>query len=248
MTRPAYGPAFAPAFGPAFGPPVVVVAVPVPVQVQVPIPVVVVNANPQNDDVLFPRGAKPDDFLVIAPRRDGGGGPRQPEPQPRARFDPDRDVRVEVTEADPKKEAERLVRLARAAFAEGAYGRAAELFERATTADPADGGIYFLHAQAKFAAGRYSDAVAQIRDGLARDRRWPESAYNPAAMYGDPRQFAKHLADLKKAAADTPTVTLEFLLGVQLWFSGEKADADRIFRAAERKLMEPGPFALFKLP
>lgn len=245
----AYGPAFAPVYGPGFapvfGPPVVVVAV--PVQVQVPVPVVIGgNANPRNDDVLFPRGARPDDFLVIAPR--GGGAVRQPEPQPRPLFDPDRDVRVEAAEADPKKEAERRVRLGRAAFAEAAYGRAAEHFEKATASDPTDAGIYFLHAQAKFASGEYADAVAQIRDGLARDRRWPESAFNPAAMYGDARQFAKHLTDLRKAAADNPTVTLEFLLGYQLWFGGEKAEADRVFRAAERRLMDPGPFALFKLP
>jgi len=250
-----FGPPFG-GFGP-FGPPVVAVAVPVPVPV--PIPVFVerppeANPNPRIDDVPFPKVGRPGDFVVIAPRRDGAvERPRVPDPLPRPgapMFDPIRDaVRIEAPEADPQKEAARLVKLGRAAFAEGDYGRAAEHFERATVADPADAVIYFLHGQAKFAAGQYRDATARIRDGLARDPKWPLSPFRAAELYAAPERFATHLAELKKAVADNPgLVTLEFLLGYQLWFSGEKAEADRLFRAAEKRLPDPGPLALFKLP
>ena len=41
---------------------------------------------------------------------------------------------------------------------------------------------------------------------------------------------------------------LEFLLGYQLWFSGDKMEADKLFRAAEKRLAAPGPIELFKAP
>src|SRR5207248_1761299 len=127
---------------------------------------------------------------------------------------------AEVPDADPKKEAARLVALGRAAFAAGDFGRAAEHFERATDADAGDALAYFLHAQAKFAAGRYAEAVTLIREGLARDPKWPAAAFDPIALYGDrPERFVLHLIALKKANADNPNrATLEFLLGYQLWY------------------------------
>lgn len=244
-----------PAFGP-FGPPVVAVPVPVPV----PVPVVVAGANDPDPDRLvdlLPRGARPNEFLVIAPKKEVvvPEVPRVavvPRPDgPRIKFDPfnrDAPVKAEVPDADPKKEAATQAKLGRAAFATGDYGRAAEHFERATAADPADALAYFHHAQAKFAAGQYAQAVARVRDGLARDLKWPDSKFDPTALYGDkPERFVLHLIALKKAHADNPNeATLEFLLGYQLWFSGDKAQADKLFRAAEKRLAAPGPIALFK--
>lgn len=240
-----------PGFGPGFGPPVVVVPVPVPVPVIVgrpepepPAPVV-----PRGDE-LFPKVARPGDFVVIAPRR-GVERPPVPDPPKPPVVDPARGaVRAEVVEADPLKEAARQIKLGRAAFAEGDYGRAAEHFERATAADPADAATYFLHGQAKFASGQYREATARIRDGLARDPKWPRSAFRADELYaGKADPFTEHVRELKKAVADNPgLVTLEFLLGYQLWFSGEKAEADKLFRAAEKRLPDPGPLALFKLP
>jgi tetratricopeptide (TPR) repeat protein len=167
------------------------------------------------------------------------------------RFDPfAAPVRAEEPDPDPKKEALRLMKLGRVSFAAGDYGRAAEHFERASTADPADAVPYFLHGQAKFATGQYAEATARIRLGLARDPKWPVAAFNPLELYGGhPERFVLHLIALKKANIDNPgQVTLEFLLGYQLWFTGEKAEADKLFRAAEGRLPAPGPIALFKLP
>jgi tetratricopeptide (TPR) repeat protein len=159
-------------------------------------------------------------------------------------------VKVEVPDPDPKKEFARLMRLAQESFATGDYGRAAEHAERALAVDPAGSWPYFLLGQAKFASGQYIDAVANIRAGLARDPKWPAAAFNPPDLYGDrPERFVLHLLALKKAVADNPNqATLEFLLGYQLWFSGEKAEADKLFRAAEKRLPDPDPIALFKLP
>jgi hypothetical protein len=255
-----WGPGFG-SFGPA------VVAVPVPVAV--PIPVVVgaggiadPNAPGAAANVPPLRG----EFLVITPRKNvpdvAKGGdpiplplplPKPKPPGPKVPFDPFKvpaPVKAEVPEADPKDESARLVKLGRASFAAGDYGRAAENFARAANADPADARTYFLHAQAKFAAGQYAAAVARIRQGLALDPKWPASKFDPLELYGDkPERFVLHLLALKKTLAENPAAaTLEFLLGYELWFGGAKPEADKLFRAAEKRLPAPGPIALFKLP
>jgi Flp pilus assembly protein TadD len=159
-------------------------------------------------------------------------------------------VKAEVADPDPKKEAIRLANLGKASFAAGDYGRAAEHFERAAAADPTAALPHFLHGQAKFASGQFADAVASIRAGLALDPKWPLAPFNPVDLYGErPERFVLHLLALKKAVADNPKrATLEFLLGYQLWYTGEKVAADKLFRAAESRLPAPGPIALFKLP
>lgn len=254
-----FGGPFPGGWGPGFGGFVpAAVAVPVPV----PIPVVVGNVPDPNlepapvlprNNGLFPQGVRPEDFLVIAPRRAAVPEvPRVADVRPPViMFDPFKmPVRVEEPEADPKRESARLMKLGRASFAAGDFGRAAEYFERAATADPGEALPYFLQAQAHFASGQYADAAARIRNGLARDPTWPGATFSPVELYGGrPELFTKHLADLKKALTDNPRqVALEFVLGYQLWFSGEKVEADRLFRAAETRLPNPGPIALFKLP
>ena len=253
-----FGNPFLGGWGPGFGPPVIVVPVPVFVGGNFPDPNEAGGtgiAPARNDGLLFPRGAKDGDYLVIAPKKEvtvpavTRVAPRPPAPV--VAFDPLKGaVRAEVAEADPKKEAARLVMLGRASFVAGDYGRAAEHFERAAAADPADAPACFLHAQAKFAAGQYADAGARLREGLARDPNWPKAAFDPTEPYGDrPERFVLHLVALKKAVADNPhQAALEFVLGYELWFSGDKAEADKLFRAAEKRLPAPGPIALFKLP
>src|SRR5262245_57037960 len=143
-------------WGPGFGPSVVGVGVVVPV----PVPVIVEPPEPPEPKVpppaLFPKG----DFVVIVPRKDDpipiplplpGEKPMLPvekvAPVPKPvvpplvpAFDPLKPmvaVKAEVVETDPKKEAARLIKLGKASFAAGDYGRAAQHFERASTADPA---------------------------------------------------------------------------------------------------------------
>lgn len=245
--------AFSPFLNPFYNPfaPVVVAPVPVPVPVVVAGGIVPADA----DAALLPRGARAGEFLVIAPRAeaDPRAVVRPRPPGPVLAFDPFRPlaaVTAEAVEADPKREAVRLLALGRAAFAAGDFGRADEHFARATAADAARAEAHFLRAQALFAAGKYADAVAALRAGLALDAKWPEAPFDPGALYGPRRdQFDGHLAALRKALADNPGVpALEFLLGYQLWFTGAKPEADALFRAAGKRLADPGPLALFKLP
>lgn len=249
-----------------------VVAVPIPV----PAGAAEALAGPEplplpapEERALFPKG----DFLVITPNpQQRGKAPRVPPDRPAAipdagkvtkverpprppgpvigfdPFKPRAKVAAEVAEADPKREAGRLVKLGRESFAAGDYGRAAEHFGRAAAADPGEARAYFLHAQAQFAAGQFAEAVAGIRRGLARDPKWPGSGFDPKELYGDkPERFVLHLLALKKALAENPDeATLEFLLGYELWFGGDRAEARRLFGAAAKRLPASGPIALFK--
>jgi hypothetical protein len=209
----------------------------------------------------LPRGAKPGEFLVISPKKEfpqpGQMTPEVdrvaalPKPKPVFRFDPFAPkvrIDIELPDPDPVKEAARLVKLGRVAFAAGEYGKAAEQFERATIASPKLAVPHFLKAQAAFAAGRYSDAVNAIRAGLELDAAWPTNTFDPKEPYGaSAAAFAGHLAELRKTAAANPgEPALEFLLGYQLWFVGEKAEARKWFDAAAKRLADPGPLALFK--
>jgi hypothetical protein len=206
-----------------------------------------------------PRGAKPGDHLVIRPRK---GEPAPPlvfplpaapavknlPPVPIDPFAVRKPVNIEKAEPDRVKELARLVKLGEAAFAAGEFGRAAEHFDRATAIDPRAALPHFLKAQAVFASGGFAEAVKAIRAGLALDPAWPAGKFDPRELYGgNPAAFAGHLEDLEKAVAANPgEATLEFLLGYELWFLGKRVEARKFFAAAEKRLGDPDPIALFK--
>lgn len=222
--------------------------------------------NP-NAGLGIPVGARDGEFVIIRPKPDANAvaanpnvppgvivpmidriAPRPvPEPAPRVGpFAPPAPapVNVERVEADPAREAARLVQLARAAFAAGEYGTAAGHLDRAIKAKPGDALPLFLKAQARFAAGRYADAVDAVRAGVALAPDWPRGDFDPKALYGpNPERFAAHLATLKQTVAEHPDQPgLEFLLGYQLWFTGEREAAGVLFRAAARRA--PGNAAI----
>jgi hypothetical protein len=200
------------------------------------------------------------DFLVIAPKKDfpppgkilpevDRVAPGRPPLLPPPKFDPfavPPVAKIDPPDPDPVKEALRLLKLGRESFAAGEYGKAGDLFDRAAGANPKAAGPRFLRAQAAFAAGSYADAVTAIRAGLLIDPAWPAGTFDPKEPYGvNPGAFAAHLAELRKVAAANPgEAALEFLLGYQLWFVGEKVEARKWFGAAEKRL--PGLVALFK--
>jgi hypothetical protein len=216
------------------------------------------------DDEL-PPGAKPGDHVVIRPQKalpllpppDAAVpkvdrmAPPAPRPRPPADADPfapRRMVNVDKPDPDPLKETARLIKLGKEAFATGEFGAASEHFDRAIAVAPKNALPVLLKAQAAFAAGRYDDAVKDIRTGLALDPNWPNSPFDPKELYGaNPGLFNDHLTALRGVVAANPREpTLEFLLGYELWFIGEKVEAKKWFDLAEKRLPAPGPIALFK--
>jgi hypothetical protein len=245
---PGWGPAFAP-----FPPSVVVV----PQVVVVPPPVIVgggVGVEEPPEPVV-PAAARRNDLIVIEPRRNAGLFPPNQERtiphidrivMPRrdmpvfgfdafARSSDFQKAKADAGKPEPDPVAE-AVRLAREAFAAEQYGRAVERFDAAIAARPADPLPYFLKAQAHVAAGQYADAVAAIREGMKRAPDWPAGDFKPVELYGaNPERFAAHLAELRRAVADNPAEpALAFLLGYELWFAGERAEAVKQFQAAAK--------------
>lgn len=202
-----------------------------------PPPVIVVNFNQPVEREREPAAPAPGPKLERLPKpNDPGPPPKFPPFAPPAELGP-----TEVPEADPAAEAARQVRLAREAFAAGAYGRAAERLAAASKATPDDPLPYLLTAQARFAGGRYADAVTAVREGMRRSPDWPAAAFRPRELYGpDPDRFGAHLTELRRAAAAHPgAASLRFLLAYQLWFGGDRAEAVRLFRAVAAEVRDP---------
>jgi tetratricopeptide (TPR) repeat protein len=141
---------------------------------------------------------------------------------------------------DPGAESARQVTLARAAFGAGQYGRAAERLAVAIRARPGEPRPHFLLAQARFARGEYAEAVAAVRDGMKLSPGWPATAFRPREWYGpDPGRYDAHLAELRAAAAANPDdPTLGFLLGYQVWFTGDRDEAARLFRRVTKQVKD----------
>ena len=99
---------------------------------------------------------------------------------------------------------------------------------------------HFLKAQVRFAAGQYGEAVASIRDGMKLAPDWPTSAFRPKDLYGTAAaRFDLHLTDLRQAADANPTEPgLAFLLGSQLWFTGDRPAATKLFRATAPRVKD----------
>jgi tetratricopeptide (TPR) repeat protein len=204
----------------------------------------------------MPPALKPGDHFVIRPKKalpllpppDAGPAPpplpRPADPRP---FAPPDFVVVEKPDPNPVKEVERLVKRGKEAFAAGEFGAADEQFSRASRVNPRAALPHFLKGQAAFASGRYADAVAAIQAGLDLDPTWPGGPFDPKELYGAaPAAYNDHLAALRAAVAANPgEAALEFLLGYELWFVGEKVEAKKWFDLAVKRLPAPGPVALF---
>lgn len=251
LAPPPFGP---PVFGPPWYYPPPVIVVPPPVII-VPPPVVVASNPSGGADPIGPPGAKPGQFLVINPKKDvqqASANPMIPEgtivpavdkvmvPKPMPRFDPAAGPpmgNVEKPEANPEREFARLMKLARDAFAAEEYGRAVGNLDRAAKVKPTDAMPHFLKAQSHLAAGQYAEALDAIRIGMKLNPNWPTSGYRPRDFYGtNPDRFNVHLAALRTALAENVgDPSLQFLLGYELWFGGNRAEAVELFRAAKRE-------------
>lgn len=187
---------------------------------------------------------------IIVPAIPKVVAPPRPAPPPKGvafdPFAPKKPVVMEKADPDLGKEVARLLKLGKESFEGAEYGEAGEQFQRAIAADPKKPLPIFLKAQAAFAAGRYANAVIAINAGLALDKTWPASAFDPKELYGaNPGRFNEHVAALRAVIAANPgEASLEFLLGYELWFVGEKVEARKWFNLAERGT--PGVSEAFK--
>lgn len=219
----AWVPAFGPGYGPGFGNPFFLPPPPIIVGPPLIIPVGNREPVPNNADVV--QG----DFLVISPKKANAvDRVIVPEKPPRVAFNPFAENRA-IGLTEPPIDAEREMKQARAALAAGEYGAAVEHVNRL----PQDGTALFLKSQAQFAAGQYADAAATIREGMKRDAKWTSIDVKPGEVF--PARFDALLGELKHAAESNPeSISLQFLLAHQLWFSGDRAAAKPIFETVAK--------------
>jgi hypothetical protein len=178
---------------------------------------------------------------------------RRPEPRPVPAAPPAAAppappvAKTDTPEPDAAAEANRQVKLGVHAFATEKFGQAAEHFDQALRLRPDDAVSHFMKGQAQFAAGQYAEAVSSIRDGLKLAPDWPAGEFKPKDLYvGKPARFDADVAALRKAAADNPDEpALQFLLAYQLWFSGDRPEAAKLFRTVAGKLKDPAVVARF---
>jgi hypothetical protein len=222
----------------------------VPPAVVVPPPVLALappgvnTGEPIGKQETAKKPANENDFIAIRPGNPAVKAANVPAPAP-----PPQPIAIPIVmpvdavadkKADPKTESARQVELAKAAFALDEYGRAEERLAVAINAKPDEPRPYFWLAQVRFARGEYAEAVAAIRDGMAKEPNWPTAMFRPKEFYDrTPERYDAHLAELRRAAAANPDEpAVAFLLGYQLWFTGEPAEAVKLFRKVAKQVKD----------
>ena len=135
---------------------------------------------------------------------------------------------------DQQAQMHKELRAGNADFAAGQYAVALRHYEKASDLQPLDPQPLFHQAQAYFAQGLYPKAVVAVQRGLKWQPAWPQSAFQPRALYGERTStFDQHLAQLAQAVEKNPNDdSLMFLMGYQLWFDGKKDKATVLFKRA----------------
>lgn len=124
-------------------------------------------------------------------------------------------------------------------FEIGSYTRAAQNFREAIRYQPDDATPRFFLAQSLFASGQYNEAVTELKTAMKVNPDWLKVDFDMRTLYQDPgdmvRQMAKLGTRLKANPLDRDAL---FLLGFELYASGEKQKAQAILEQANR--LEPG--------
>jgi hypothetical protein len=170
-----------------------------------------------------------------APEESKPQGPPEP-----AEIRPPDETRPRLKPVEPAGDLKDLIRLGKEVFAAREYGRAERFFRQAATNEPREAQAFFLLAQARFALGKYQEAVAAIHTGMLLNPDWPQTDFQLPGLYGpETHDFQEQLDHLKEVTANNPKEsTLAFLYGYQLWFAGRKDEAKAVFHQAEADAKE----------
>ncbi len=183
-----------------------------------------------------PRIAPPAD-VPPPPRKPAAPQVKQPAP---AKPQPPADI-------PPGKEYPRLLEFGRQAFQQQLYGIAAQRFAQASIFDANKALPHFLLSQARFAQGKYAQAVRAIEKGMRLQQDWPLAKFQPRAdLYKDNDDYVIHLKRLEDAlTAEPKNADYLFLLAHQLWFAGFRERAAELFRRARPLAADPAFIDLF---
>lgn len=116
------------------------------------------------------------------------------------------------------------------AFKRSDYGRAAEAFHQAAVRYPEHPIPHFAYGHTLFALGRYAEATAAIRAGMARHTDWGTMRMNRREFYTDPSEFDGQLHRLEEwVSAHPEDAEAQFLLGYHYYFTQQPQRAKEVF-------------------
>jgi tetratricopeptide repeat protein len=125
-------------------------------------------------------------------------------------------------------------------FRAGHYVRAAERFQQALGFTPDNDEAQFKRAAALIGAGHYADALRALRDALRTRPDWPFVQHDLTAIFPDDAAIARVLDSLEREARrPDPEGDPEFLRAYIMYFSGQRAAAEAIFRNPPGNVVPP---------
>jgi hypothetical protein len=189
----------------------------------------IVVSNPSDIIEIVPNFAVEPNVPPIVGQPAGRFRPVGPVDRDRARMAQPIAARPAPPPENPQVAYDRLMRDGIKAFGMGEYGRAMELFKKATATLPDDADAYFALAQAWIALGKYADASIAIHTGLRIDPKWAADGPPMILLYGNRRfDFEQHRRALVDASEAFPAdITLQFGRAYFEWFDAER-DAARL--------------------
>jgi uncharacterized protein HemY len=119
------------------------------------------------------------------------------------------------------------------AFAARDYDKAVQRAGDGLSAEPDNPVLPFIHSQALFAGGNYSDAAGVLRRALTKLDPENREVFYPAGFYRDEAVLEKQIARLSEAVGAVPSrADLQLLLGYQLLGVGRYDEALKALETA----------------
>ncbi|HWB00615.1 MAG TPA: hypothetical protein VG713_19110 [Pirellulales bacterium] len=148
---------------------------------------------------------------------------------------------VRASNRTSQQRAQQLVAIGDNYFRKQNYSSAFQRYKDAAASAPDVADSYFREGLALAALGRWELAAKALKRGLELDARWPSSNFRLVQIYGDNKlaKTAQWEALAKQATEKPNDPDPLFLLGVQLFFDGQRDRARAFFEQA--KAIEHGP-------
>lgn len=130
------------------------------------------------------------------------------------------------------------------AFAQEAFEASARFFLAVALAVPDNADAWLAYATSRFATGDYDLAAAAIRRGIRQMPEVVNSLFDLRDRYTRMAMFDQHLDNLEAYVDDDPLAPDGWIvLGFVLHFSGDREEANRVFRTVMSRFPEDGELA-----
>jgi hypothetical protein len=171
----------------------------------------------------------------------GGQGPLLPVPPPgMVRNQPGALVRRASIRRSDVARATQLVTLGERFFRAANLKKAEERFQQAMRAAPDLAAPHVRLGQVAMVRGHYAEAANQLREAEAAQPGWILTAGDIQSIFGEPAEFARHLARLESYVQAHPDDRDAWLvLGAELFLTGRTTKAADVFKRLDDPRRKP---------